>query len=57
MCDGASRFISETIDCGDLTVTPPQAYSDATKYAGQSMWGVWGALGTISRGEQRPLTE
>jgi hypothetical protein len=22
MCDGASRFISETIDCGDLTVTP-----------------------------------
>jgi prepilin-type N-terminal cleavage/methylation domain-containing protein len=57
MCDGASRFISETIDCGDLTVTPPQASSDATKYAGQSMWGVWGALGTISRGEQRPLTE
>jgi hypothetical protein len=57
MCDGASRFISETIDCGDLTVTPPTTSSNATYYKGQSMWGVWGALGTISCGEQRPLTE
>ncbi|MFM7289886.1 MAG: DUF1559 domain-containing protein [Planctomycetia bacterium] len=57
MCDGATRFISETIDCGDLTVTPPTTSSDARYYKGQSMWGVWGALGTISHGEQRPLTE
>ncbi|MCX7430948.1 MAG: DUF1559 domain-containing protein [Planctomycetia bacterium] len=57
MCDGASRLISETIDCGDLSVTPPTTSSNATYYKGESMWGVWGALGTISRGEQRPLTE
>jgi len=55
MCDGASRFISETIDCGDLSVTPPTTSSDATKYTGQSMWGVWGAMGTISRGEVRSI--
>jgi hypothetical protein len=57
MCDGASRFISETIDCGDLTVTPPTPSSNATYYKGQSVWGVWGALGTISCGEQLSLTE
>jgi hypothetical protein len=52
MCDGGSRFIADTIDCGDLNATPPLgAGSDAKRYTGQSIWGVWGAMGTISRGE------
>ena len=57
MCDGAVRFIADTIDCGDLSVTPPTVNNDSKQYKGPSMWGVWGALGTISRGEQMPLTE
>jgi prepilin-type N-terminal cleavage/methylation domain-containing protein len=52
MCDGGSRFIADTIDCGDLNATPPLGTgSDAKRYTGQSIWGVWGAMGTISRGE------
>ena len=58
MCDGAVSFISDTIDCGDLSVTPPTTpFGDATRYNGQSVWGVWGALGTISRGETARLTD
>ena len=41
--DGSVSFISETIDTGDLNL--PASTS------GQSPYGVWGALGTISGGE------
>ena len=61
MCDGGVRFIADTIDCGDLSVTPPTVgtggNADARWHPGPSMWGVWGALGTISRGETLRLTE
>ena len=43
MVDGSVRFISETIDCGDPSVKEVAS--------GQSPYGVWGALGTISGGE------
>jgi len=43
MVDGSVRFIRESIDCGD-----PATREVAS---GQSPYGVWGALGTISGGE------
>ena len=58
MCDGRVTFISDTIDCGDLSVASPTTpFSDATRYNGASVRGVWGAMGTISRGETLRLTE
>jgi prepilin-type N-terminal cleavage/methylation domain-containing protein/prepilin-type processing-associated H-X9-DG protein len=43
MCDGAVRFISQTINTGNLGVPQPQD--------GPSMYGVWGAMGSIAGGE------
>jgi hypothetical protein len=45
MCDGSTRFVSDTIDAGDPSLTPPVTAFGASK------WGVWGALGTAKGGE------
>lgn len=45
MLDGQVKFVSENIDTGDLTK------SDLLTITGQSPYGVWGALGSISGGE------
>jgi prepilin-type N-terminal cleavage/methylation domain-containing protein/prepilin-type processing-associated H-X9-DG protein len=47
MCDASVRFVSNAIDAGDPTRAMP-----GNTYTGQSLWGVWGALGTTSGGEQ-----
>ncbi|MDR1963654.1 MAG: DUF1559 domain-containing protein, partial [Planctomycetaceae bacterium] len=48
MGDGAVRFISQTIDCGnDFT----QTYTNVQ--TGSSIYGVWGALGTVDGGESK----
>lgn len=46
MGDGSVRFISDTIDSGNLTIVAPPAVG-----GGPSPYGVWGALGTRSAGE------
>ena len=46
MGDGATRFISENIDTGDQSVTPPAANA-----GGPSPYGVWGGMGTRASGE------
>lgn len=55
--DGAVRFISDTIDAGDPTRTataPPAGFpplanpSRPQDYAGPSLYGVWGALGSAN---------
>lgn len=43
LCDGSVRFVSENIDTGDITA--------ASVTTGPSPYGVWGALGTRSGGE------
>ncbi len=43
MADGSTRFISETINTGNLAAPPVSA--------GHSPYGVWGALGSKSGGE------
>ena len=46
MCDGSVRFVSSSIDVGNLaTVAPPAAGG------GVSPYGVWGALGSARGGE------
>ena len=45
MGDGAVRFVSESIDTGDLS------QPDIRGASGQSPYGVWGALGSIAGGE------
>lgn len=55
--DGAVRFISEAIDAGDPTRTatsPPPGFpplADTSRpqdYAGASLYGVWGSLGSMA---------
>ncbi|MCR9294434.1 MAG: DUF1559 domain-containing protein [bacterium] len=48
-CDGSVRFISDGIDTGDQSVFQGNT--------GPSIYGVWGALGSISGGEVNQLTE
>lgn len=43
LADGSVRFISDTIDTGNLMVQQPDD--------GASMYGVWGALGSKAGGE------
>ena len=48
MCDGSVRFISDSIDTGDLTQALPDSPENSRKYQGPSLWGVWGAMGSRS---------
>ena len=49
MADGAVRFVSENIDAGDPSATPPGRVTTPSPY------GIWGAIGTKNCGE--PLGE
>ena len=54
MGDGSVRFISETIDAGDQANDGYNVVRDKARpqdYSGKSIYGVWGALGTIRGGE------
>lgn len=59
--DGSVHFISETVDCGDQNYSEPNvtnsnpSYRDTTLRGCKSPFGVWGALGTISGGENTTL--
>jgi hypothetical protein len=52
MADGSVRFISNTIDTGNLAVVAPAANA-----GGPSPYGVWGALGTRQGGESSQLND
>jgi len=51
MCDGGVRFVSESIDAGDLTRSMPAQPGNSRTYQGPSLWGVWGAMGSVAGGE------
>ncbi len=50
MLDGSVRFVSDTVDCNGL----PDCQQHST-YVGKSVFGVWGALGSIAGGETTSL--
>lgn len=56
-CDGAVKFIPDTIDAGDPNLTvwdspvPPTDPNRPQDYAGPSLYGVWGAMASTSGGE------
>lgn len=52
MADGSVRFISDTIDTGNLAAVAPTPTS-----GGLSPYGVWGALGSKNGGETVSLNE
>ncbi len=54
MCDGSVRFVSETIDAGDQSKNARDVCPNKSRpqdYAGKSVYGVWGAMGSIFGGE------
>ncbi|MDR2439140.1 MAG: DUF1559 domain-containing protein [Planctomycetaceae bacterium] len=56
LVDGTVKFVSETVDCG--VMSDPLSYVDHTNWEpnGQpSPFGIWGAYGTIDRGESKSL--
>ncbi|MDR2704994.1 MAG: DUF1559 domain-containing protein [Planctomycetaceae bacterium] len=53
-CDGAVRFISNTIDAGNPAVYVGEGFGNpacAASYGGPSPYGVWGSMGTIAGGD------
>ncbi len=48
MCDGAVRFINESIFAGDQSAIAALAN-------GESPYGIWGGLGTIASSEEVAL--
>jgi prepilin-type processing-associated H-X9-DG protein len=51
MCDGSVRFVSDTIDTGNLSL--PEASGWSINRYNPSPYGVWGAMGTVDGGEAR----
>ncbi len=52
MADGSVRFISDTINIGTPSATVPSA---GYKMIGESLWGIWGSMGSINGGESVSL--
>lgn len=62
LCDGSVRFVSETVDTGTAasvgnirTATGVAAGEVWKLYVGESIYGVYGALGSIAGGESKAL--
>ena len=62
MADGAVRFVSDTIDCGnpsislaDFKVKTGMTSGYYQLFQGESLWGVWGAMGSVNGGESTSL--
>jgi len=57
IADGSVRFISQSIDTGNLSFTVPNNPSNSRTYQGPSYWGVWGSLGSRVGGEITAMPE
>jgi len=52
MCDASVRFVSDTIDTGNLAAPEPDGINGFVQM--KSPYGVWGALGSMASGETIP---
>jgi len=58
MADGAVKFITESIDTGDLNIGSPGSLPGVNPPPGAaSPYGLWGALGTINSSETLTLSD
>lgn len=57
IADGSVRFISQSIDTGNLSFTVPAIPQNSRHYQGPSYWGVWGSLGSRVGGEITAMPE
>lgn len=60
LLDGSVRFVSDTVDTGDLKMDKTMQDCvgtgvDARTYSGPSPYGIWGGMGTIAGGESGSL--
>ena len=57
LCDGSGRFVSETVHTGSINRDPGwfHASSASGAYSGQSLYGIWGAMGSRAGGESAAL--
>lgn len=55
LCDASVRFVADSIDTGNLAVSAPANPANSRTYSGPSLWGVWGAMGSINGGESVTL--
>ena len=54
LADGSVRFVSDSVDCtshDDTTIDVSGEHAYRT--SGQSLYGVWGAMGTPTGGESK----
>lgn len=57
MGDGSVRFISDSIDTGNLSATVLGPSGNTRGYTGNSQWGIWGAMGSQAGGEVNALVD
>jgi prepilin-type processing-associated H-X9-DG protein len=50
-CDGSVMFVSDSINCGNLSGATVGTNTGLCKRSGSSNFGVWGALGSRDGGE------
>ncbi|MDO5566948.1 MAG: DUF1559 domain-containing protein, partial [Planctomycetia bacterium] len=61
MADGSVRFISDTINAGNPSLTTTEVNtktgmtSNHYEFVGESLWGIWGAMGSAVGGESVSL--
>ena len=53
--DASVQFVSDTVDCGTSTALGATYGTTASEPTGQSPFGIWGAMGTMSGGESKTL--
>jgi prepilin-type processing-associated H-X9-DG protein len=54
LCDGSVWFVSATIEAGDPNKVPAST-EQWNNYTGESLWGVWGAMGSVKGNKNKAL--